>query len=324
MLSKFTSSIQFQAPELALPEFTAEDWRTFAILTVFPVLLVIEASFARQERRAKDYRQSYLANFGTWFLNDTLLSLLSVSSLWLVAEHYAGWGLLNAVPDPLLKAGLSFVLLDLALYFWHRANHSDWLWIFHKVHHSDRVMNVSTAFRLHFVEVFTTVLVKALFIAVMGVETAVMVANEAIITLFVMFHHTNLSFRSERWLGWLIIVPYLHRVHHSAKREEHDHNYGAVFSCWDRMFGTLAELKPAEIGLRHVLGQNLLELVKFALTRQIGPHPKSLHAMIAEAAYYRAEKRGFAPGYESVDWMEAEREIRKTQIPVMNSSLGRG
>ncbi len=30
---------------------------------------------------------------------------------------------------------------------------------------------------------------------------------------------------------------------------------------------------------------------------------------IAEAAYYKAEQRGFAPGYEEIDWLEAEREI---------------
>jgi len=30
---------------------------------------------------------------------------------------------------------------------------------------------------------------------------------------------------------------------------------------------------------------------------------------IAEAAYYRAERRGFAPGGEVDDWLEAEREI---------------
>jgi hypothetical protein len=32
-------------------------------------------------------------------------------------------------------------------------------------------------------------------------------------------------------------------------------------------------------------------------------------ATIAERAYYRAEKRGFAPGYELEDWLAAEREI---------------
>jgi hypothetical protein len=34
-----------------------------------------------------------------------------------------------------------------------------------------------------------------------------------------------------------------------------------------------------------------------------------LRAQIAEAAYYRAQKRGFSPGYEQKDWIEAEAEV---------------
>ena len=33
---------------------------------------------------------------------------------------------------------------------------------------------------------------------------------------------------------------------------------------------------------------------------------------IAEAAYRRAELRGFAPGYELDDWLEAEKEVDAT------------
>lgn len=32
-------------------------------------------------------------------------------------------------------------------------------------------------------------------------------------------------------------------------------------------------------------------------------------AMIAESAYYRAERRGFMPGYDLEDWLAAEAEI---------------
>jgi Protein of unknown function (DUF2934) len=32
-------------------------------------------------------------------------------------------------------------------------------------------------------------------------------------------------------------------------------------------------------------------------------------ALIAKAAYYRAEKRGFAPGNEAEDWLAAESEV---------------
>lgn len=31
--------------------------------------------------------------------------------------------------------------------------------------------------------------------------------------------------------------------------------------------------------------------------------------MIAEAAYYRAERRGFAPGHEIENWVAAEAEV---------------
>jgi hypothetical protein len=36
---------------------------------------------------------------------------------------------------------------------------------------------------------------------------------------------------------------------------------------------------------------------------------ESRYEIIARSAYYRAERRGFAPGYEVEDWLEAEREV---------------
>ena len=40
-----------------------------------------------------------------------------------------------------------------------------------------------------------------------------------------------------------------------------------------------------------------------------------LNSMIAEAAYYRAEARGFATGYEIEDWLEAEAEVVRSFQP---------
>jgi hypothetical protein len=34
------------------------------------------------------------------------------------------------------------------------------------------------------------------------------------------------------------------------------------------------------------------------------------HLMISEAAYFRAEKRGFVDGYSVQDWLEAEEQIK--------------
>jgi hypothetical protein len=39
----------------------------------------------------------------------------------------------------------------------------------------------------------------------------------------------------------------------------------------------------------------------------VGPGQRT--ALIARAAYFRAEKRGFAPGHETEDWLAAESEV---------------
>jgi hypothetical protein len=37
--------------------------------------------------------------------------------------------------------------------------------------------------------------------------------------------------------------------------------------------------------------------------------PERRDALIAEAAYFRAQRRGFAPGHEDEDWLAAEAEV---------------
>ena len=37
--------------------------------------------------------------------------------------------------------------------------------------------------------------------------------------------------------------------------------------------------------------------------------PEARHALIAETAYLRAERRGFVPGQETEDWLAAEVEV---------------
>lgn len=36
---------------------------------------------------------------------------------------------------------------------------------------------------------------------------------------------------------------------------------------------------------------------------------------VAEAAYLRAERRGFAPGHELEDWLAAEKEVDASLLP---------
>ncbi|MCK9394528.1 MAG: sterol desaturase family protein [Methylobacter sp.] len=308
---------------------------TFTLLIVFVVLAALEHNYPERRLPFKQLRQSYQANAGLFIFNSIVISLLSATPLLMLADRYSDLGLLRHISNPAWKALLSFLLLDLMLYLWHQASHRfDCLWMFHKVHHNDPYLNVSTAFRIHIVELLIITFLKAAYIIVLGVDKTMVLANETILTLFVMFHHTNISFYGEKRLGLVIIVPYLHRAHHSTERNEHDSNYGGVFSIWDRLFGTLAELEPAEIGIKISSPQTALGLVKFGFT-PAGPASVpvyeldfSLKSMIAEAAYYKAEKRAFTPGNELRDWLEAKREIirmvygDKPGIKQLNASDG--
>jgi hypothetical protein len=38
--------------------------------------------------------------------------------------------------------------------------------------------------------------------------------------------------------------------------------------------------------------------------------PEEVYRLIQESAYFKAKARGFAPGHEVQDWIEAEQEVR--------------
>ena len=311
MLSELTS-ITTLLESIAWPAIIWEKLTTFILFAFFVMLAVLESKAPKRKLSPKGLRRSYRTNISLFIFNSTVLSLVSTSPLLMLAEHDSGPGLLSYFSSPVWRAILSFLLLDLLLYAWHKASHNfDVLWMFHKVHHNDACLNVSTAFRIHIVELFIITALKAAYIFTLGLDRATVLINETIIICFVMFHHTNISFKGEDLLGRVLIVPYLHRAHHSIQRSEHDHNYGAVLSLWDRLFGTLAELEPAKIGIKGDSPQTFIKLVKLGFTMANTPTELfiNLEAMIAEAAYYKAEKRNFYPGHELRDWLEAKKEI---------------
>lgn len=123
---------------------------------------------------------------------------------------------------------------------------------------------MTPALRFHIGGLLLTLFAKAVFILAVGIEAHVLLFCEAVTLLFQLFHHSNITFSGEQLLAKLFIVPAGHRVHHSTRRDEHDHNYGAVFSVWDRLFRTGKEAVPADIGLARVSDQNFGELLWFA------------------------------------------------------------
>lgn len=161
----------------------------------------------------------------------------------------AGWasekpfGLIHVAPaPPLFQALLGFLLMDLSFYYWHLANHKvPLLWRFHNVHHIDPDLDVSTAVRFHFGEVFLSTGFRALQVVLIGVSPLVYVIYELVFQSNTLFHHSNLRvpLRLERILNKLLVTPRMHGIHHSEVMGETNSNYSVVFPWWDRLHRSL-------------------------------------------------------------------------------------
>lgn len=231
------------------------------VLGLFFLLLVLEVLRPYKKFAGRTLQQSFTTNTSAFIFNNVIMSILSVSTLIVVAGYYSRYGLLSGLESGPIKWILIFVLFDFAVYVWHFiGHHSEYIWRFHKIHHSDKSFHVTTGFRFHVFDELMEVVVKSLCVVAIGAEANVVVVCEVIRMAFVLFHHSNLAIPGEKWLSYIFIMPYLHRAHHSTLRSEHDSNYGIVLSIWDLIFRTRKELVPEKIGLEMIEAENFVQL----------------------------------------------------------------
>lgn len=162
--------------------------------------------------------------------------------LWVVYVEQQGWGISRWLGlDGWLEIVLSLIMLDAFDYFWHRANHRvSLLWRFHKAHHADNEMDVTTALRFHPGELILSSMVKALWVLIWGPTAIAWFVFEGLISLCAQFHHSNIDLPDpvERVLSKVIVTPRFHTSHHVVDREYGDANFSTIFSFWDPLFGT--------------------------------------------------------------------------------------
>ncbi len=135
----------------------------------------------------------------------------------------------------------SVVVMDLVFYGVHRANHAvPVLWRFHRAHHSDLDLDVTTAFRFHPGEVLISALIKLPAIWALGVSPLGLVSFEIGLLAAAQFQHSNLRVPEpyETIVRRVLVTPNMHRIHHSTVRGEHNSNFSTILSVWDRLLGT--------------------------------------------------------------------------------------
>jgi sterol desaturase/sphingolipid hydroxylase (fatty acid hydroxylase superfamily) len=192
-------------------------------------------------------------NLGMGLFNNSALAYIffKVNSIYTGIIKQNDIGILNVLGvGDTARLAISFLALDISLYTWHLLLHkSDFLYRFHAVHHTDREMNVTTAFRFHFGELIMGNFFRFLIIAVFGLSIKEIVIYEVVLNINVYIHHSNLKISPvfDKVASNIVITPYVHRVHHSVVFTESNSNYGSVFVFWDKLFMTYMNPKGNSI-----------------------------------------------------------------------------
>ena len=234
---------------------TLQETRGWLALGVLSALLVWESvcPFLPLFRGGLRERLNHgILNLLLWAINAAMIAVL-FATLWAWAARTAEVhriGLLQWIPGPGWgKAVLAIVVFDLWTYCWHRMNHRvRFLWRFHRVHHSDGRMDVTTANRFHIGEIALSSLLRIPIILVLGAPLWHLALYELLMFPVVQFHHANVALpkRLDGLMSFLIVTPAMHKVHHSRHRPETDSNYTAFLSLWDRLFHSFRDRPDPE------------------------------------------------------------------------------
>lgn len=214
---------------------------------VFGSVLILMALWeaARPARRRIYVRRArWFSNLGIVALDTVLmrliLPLMAVEVAYFAAQR--NWGLLDLMGfGGALEIVVAIVLLDLVVYWQHRIFHSlPLLWRLHRVHHTDRDFDTTTALRFHPIEIILSMLLKMVVVVVLGVPVLAVILFEVILNGMALFNHANLRLPHglEVLLRRVIVTPDMHRVHHSVLADEYNRNFGFNLSIWDRIFSS--------------------------------------------------------------------------------------
>lgn len=249
------------------------DARFASSIALLVVLLVAVAAleavvpFATRARELRRVR----TNLSLTTLTFALQLALGVATTEALAHIGPHLGLLARFDVPAVAAAVvSLVVLDGCTYLAHRLMHAvPALWRFHRVHHADRFVDVTTSYRFHPLEAawrFAWTFGPAL---VLGVAPTVFVAYRLLSAINGLLEHANVRVPRalDAWIALAWVTPRMHKLHHSVRASETDSNYGNLLSLFDRLLGTFTPTERADA-------------VVYGLGASAGHEPSTLGAML--------------------------------------------
>jgi len=201
------------------------------LLGTLAVLFVLEWRMP-YERQWHPSRGETLRDFFYFGLNGGMDAFTKMGIAFAVAAIGA-WD--NSLPFE-LGLPIAILIADFGGYWMHRWGHHGWLWKVHGVHHTPDKVNTWNNNTIHFVNSIYSGLAKTLPLALLGFDPAVIIIAAYAATIQSYAVHANIDVDLGR-LGYLIMGPAHHRLHHSTVVEEAG-NFASATTVWDIAFGT--------------------------------------------------------------------------------------
>ena len=234
----------------------------------------------------------WFSNLGIVVLNTLVLRILFPAGIAVIAAHQQ-WGLFNQFHvNFTVSFFASIVILDLAIYLQHVMFHAiPIFWRFHRMHHVDLNIDVTTGIRFHPIEIVLSIFIKLGVILLFGIPVSAIIIFEVLLNATSLFNHGNvrLWLPLDRIIRWIIVTPDMHRVHHSILPDETNSNFGFNFSIWDRLFGTYRD-QPSKGHTGMTIGITTFRTSKIC-TNLIGMLYLPFIGKITEYAINRREKK---------------------------------
>lgn len=206
-------------------------------IPVFFLLILLEYGISLLLKRNVYHVHDAISDLGCGISNRLIVSLIAGSLALAYESVHSRFALLQFETSSITTWILTFLLVDLIYYFWHRLSHRvNFMWAVHVVHHQSEDYNLAVALRQALFSPITS-FPLTLMLAVLGLPTFVVFTCSALNTVYQFWIHTELIGKLGP-LEWVLNTPSHHRVHHGINRRYLDKNYAGVFIIWDRIFHT--------------------------------------------------------------------------------------
>ena len=236
-----------------------ETIRPYIFVALFIGFALLETIFPERKR---SFSKRNWTNVILFFSGIAILRVVFPLGLAMVANFVIenDYGIMSLYKLPaVIEIPIVLLVFDFFIYWQHRFSHSiPFFWRFHHIHHSDRMMDLTTGIRFHPGEIFLSGLYKIVLIFLFSPNIIAYLLYETFLSAFALFNHSNIRIPKtlDRYLRYIFATPSFHLPHHSPIRKRTNSNYGNILSIWDYIFKTYDDGYNETFGLKDESEEN--------------------------------------------------------------------